>query len=202
MLIRKQYSICAGIGEARQLGQRTEERPPHQHRRRHEHQVLDDVHARGWPSPGCRAAGRCHAAIVTLNSDEAGDGPGEPPGGGVDGRKAERGAKHPPRRADDEEQRHDEGEHEVLHHVRAEQVVVAQVVQRAIQATETCRQRDRERAGLDAGWRAPFTPHAPRVEACQPGDPHDGAGVDREAGDRGVGERVQHLGEGREERLG
>ena len=48
-------------------------------------------------------------------------------------RVREERAQHPPWRAREQQRRHGEAEQEVLHHVRAEQIGVAQIVKRPVQ---------------------------------------------------------------------
>ena len=113
------------------------------------HQVLDDVD---------RVMG--HRELVQrrqvprrehdVEDHEAPRRRGDPARERADAAQRKQRPQHPARRPHDQQRRDDQREHQVLHHVRAEQVVVAQVVQPAVEREEDQGERGVEARALGA----------------------------------------------------
>jgi hypothetical protein len=111
-----------------------------------------------------------------VEDDEAARWLGDRPCYGVDLRVPEKRAKHPARRAHEKQRRHHERKHQVLHHVRAEQVRIAQVVERTVQGQENDQQARKEcdllaspqkgRLGAGEACAGAEMPGAPHVSAA------------------------------------
>ena len=104
--------------------------------------------------------------------------------------------QHPARRACDEQRWHDELHDEVLHHVPAEQVEVAQVVQRPVQDQEQQEQATAERDALPGRrTNALGGTSTPKVEPPERSQSNDRARVDgpviQRQGLRGVQEQCE-----------
>src|SRR5207245_8574126 len=80
--------------------------------------------------------------------------------------------RHPRGGAVQEERREQQREHEVLRHVGAEEVVVREVVERAVQGEEQHDERPRERGHLAAARGEPSPRH---VEPAQEDEPYHDA---------------------------
>jgi hypothetical protein len=130
----------------------------------------------------------------TWRRDAAGDG--------RDGAEGERRTEHPARGAEQQQRRRDDGEHEVLHHVPREQVVVADVVQGPVEREEHRREPCAEAHLLgprETLGRIPPPVHrrAPPVERPEREQPRDRAPVHGEAALRQVDVRVEEESGGR-----
>jgi hypothetical protein len=66
-----------------------------------------------------------------------------------DGRRPQCGAEHPPGRTEDQQRYDDHGEQEMLHHVRGEEIRVAQVVQRPVE-----REEEEGETDVEGRWRS------------------------------------------------
>ena len=124
---QKAVQQLSRISEPRKFGDLTQKGPPHQHRGNHEHQVLGDVNVVVR-----------HRRVVERRQMPRGDDEIEDDERYRSAREKTRRRrdeaireywpKHPSGHAGEQERRHCEGEQEMLHHVRAEEVVVTQVV--------------------------------------------------------------------------
>ena len=157
--------------KARQLGDGGEHRPPHQHRRREEDEVLDDVQRvvaqRRLVEHG-EVPQHDRRRKERRGNERPRDGPRQP--------AHPHGPEQPPRhlrgRAVQEQRREQQREHEVLRHVGAEEVVVREVVQRAVQGEEQHDERAHECRHLAARRGEPAPRH---VEPAQEDEPYHDA---------------------------
>src|SRR5438034_720904 len=141
---RKEVEQLREVAGARQLGHGGEHGPPHDHRGREEHEMLHDVQRvvlerRLVESREVPQRDRCREDHA---SDERPRGPARH---AEYGRRSEQRPHHPRRRAVEQQRREHRGEHQVLHHVRAEQVGVREVVQRPVQREEHHHERELRR---------------------------------------------------------
>ena len=155
-------------------GQRGQDGPPHHDRRGQEHQVLDDVEVvvdeRGVVGP--REVPGHDRRREDRPSRERPRGPSRQ---AAHPRRTEQRLDHRRRRPVQQQRREDQHQHQVLHHMGAEQITVGEVVQRAVETDEQHRERGGERRDPAARGREPPQKH---IEPAQHGEPDDNARVE------------------------
>ncbi len=167
------------IGRPGQLGRGREDRPPENHRHHHDHQMLHDVNAvvlhrhiverRQMPGHEHEVEGREGARRPR-------QAPAEPQHEGM----TEERREHPARRAVEQQRRHREDQQEMLDHVRAEQVVVREIVDRARQRPQQQGQPREERDDVGRLRPQPLGAPAPQrhhVQAAERQEARDHRGI-------------------------
>src|SRR5207253_5112564 len=86
------------------------------------------------------------------------------------GRRREEGPQHPSRRPVEQERRHGKSEQEVLDHVRAEEIVVREVVQRAGERAQEKDEAAEERDDLGGRHAPPVAAAALERRQVEPGE--------------------------------
>ena len=132
---QEEVEHLAAESEARQVARGAEQRPPEQHTGGDEGEVLKNMQ-RAIDQRGIVERGRVPHEEIGVEEYEGHCRVGQEARGGEERSIAHDGTQEPFRRADHHQGRPDDSEEQVLHHVRAEQVGVAQLVERGDEREE------------------------------------------------------------------
>src|SRR5207253_1381786 len=173
---QEQVEQLRAVRRAREHRLRREDRPPREHGRRDEGQVLDHVEG-VMLEGGVIGSGQVPGDERGVVEPEGDREPGEAAEQREQPQAREQGGEQPGRDGGQQERRRRQGQQEVLHHVGAQEGAVAQVVERPVERAREHDERAREGQEAAGGEPPALRARGPQVESGESREAREDLGV-------------------------